>query len=155
MRPGLFTLHLPSVLGYVMISSKILMWLNYRRKGNIAVGFTYKSHWNKRFLIGKKVKMTLVETLDELFDVIRKIQPRYRYIVIFFRLLSIIFFVKHIFERVSLDSTQIYIFKVPVINARYFVIYRKVYIGISHLNLQCEVVYRYILHLLYLWCCIS
>lgn len=94
--------------------------------------------------------MTLVETLDELFDVIRKIQPRYRYIVIFFRLLSIIFFVKYIFERVSLDSTQIYIFKVPVIIARYFVIYRKVYIGISHLNLQCEVVYRYILYLLYL-----
>lgn len=135
MRPGLFTLHLPSVLGYVMISSKILMWLNYRRKGNIAVGFTYKSHWNKRFLIGKKVKMTLVETLDELFDVIRKIQPRYLYIVIFFRLLSIFFLLSTYLKRVSLDSTQINIFK--VIDARYFVIYRKLYTDISHLNLQC------------------
>lgn len=133
MRPGLFTLHLPSVLGYVMISSKILMWLNYRRKGNIAVGFTYKSHWNKRFLTWKKVKMTLVETLDELFDVIRKIQPRYRYIVIFFRLLSIFFLLSTYLKRVSLDSTQINIFK--VIDARY--IYRKVYTDISHLNLQC------------------
>lgn len=135
MRPGLFTLHLPSVLGYVMISSKILMWLNYRRKGNIAVGFTYKSHWNKRFLTWKKVKMTLVETLDELFDVIRKIQPRYLYIVIFFRLLSIFFLLSTYLKRVSLDSTQINIFK--VIDARYFVIYRKLYTDISHLNLQC------------------